>query len=190
MPQSTNIEYLNSFIDETISNLSQVRINGVKKELSFTINCRDLEDFNYKDIRQSEKFKSIFEQLKDACGPTLYWFEIISATTSKDIINALSEYKVSSDSKATPALRSKIDFDSRTLYVGKVKGSFWGRLITHLGFLKVNKTQGLQLYYWTKSLPLELKVHLLEFEDNMANIMPIIEYAFARQLNPLAGKHT
>lgn len=189
MPQLTKIEYLNSFIDETISNLNQVRINGVKKELSFTINCGDLDDFNYNDIRQSDKFKSIFDQLKDACGPTLYWFEIISDTTSRDIINALSEYKVSLDSKATPALRSKINYESRTLYVGKVKGSFWGRLITHLGFLKVNQTQGLQLFYWAKSLSLELKVHLLEFDDNMADIIPIIEYAFAKHLKPLAGKH-
>lgn len=189
MPQPTNIAYLNSFIDETISSLHQVRINGVKKELSFAINCGDLDDFNYTDIRQSEKFRSIFDQLKDIGGPTLYWFEIISDASSFDIINALSEYKLSLDPKATPALRSKIDYESRTLYVGKVKGSFWGRLITHLGYLKVNQTQGLQLYYWAKSLSLDLKVHMLEFDDDMADIMPIIEYAFAKHLKPLAGKH-
>ena len=72
----TNTEYLQTFLDTTISNLSHARLNGPKKELSFTINCKDLEDFNHIDIRQSEKYKSIFDQLKDADAPTLYWFEI------------------------------------------------------------------------------------------------------------------
>ena len=74
----TNVEYLQDFISTTITHLDHIRVNGVKKELSFIIKCKDLNDFNYVDIRNSEKFKLIFEQLKDASGPTLYWFEIIS----------------------------------------------------------------------------------------------------------------
>lgn len=184
-----NTEYLQTFLDNTISNLSSARLNGPKKELSFTINCKDLEDFNHIDIRQSEKYKSIFDQLKDANGPILYWFEIISETNPSEVIKALNEYKLLTNAKSTPALKKNIDLNSKTLYVGKVKGSFWGRLITHLGFYKVNATQGLQLYYWAKPLSLDLKVHIMEFDRNMADTMPIIEYAFARQLKPLAGKH-
>lgn len=86
-------------------------------------------------------------------------------------------------------MKKNINLNSKTLYVGKVKGSFWGRLITHLGFYKVNATQGLQLYYWAKHLSLDLKVHIMEFDNNMADTMPIIEYAFAKQLKPLAGRH-
>jgi hypothetical protein len=173
----------------TITHLEDVRANGVKKELSFTISCRDLDDFNRDDIRQSDKFKQIFNQLKDVNGPTLYWFEIISETDTKKVINALANYKASANSKATPALKTKINYDSKTLYVGKVKRKFWGRLIQHLGFFKVDATQGLQLFYWAKDLSLDLKINILEFDNNMADIMPVVEYTFAKRFQPLVGKH-
>ncbi|HPH36261.1 MAG TPA: hypothetical protein PL108_01290 [Sediminibacterium sp.] len=185
----THLDYLQDFIGTTIKHLEQVRSNGLKNDLSFTINCSDLEDFNYIDIRQSTKFKPIFDQLITANGPILYWFEIISNTETKKILESLNNYKDSDKPKATPALKQKIDYDSRVLYVGKVKGIFWGRLIQHLGFFKVNATQGLQLFYWAKDLSLDLKIHVLEFDKNMADIMPIIEYAFAKKLQPLIGKH-
>lgn len=185
----TNIEYLNEFIGTTITNLEHIRKNGVKKEFSFTISCSDLDDFNHIDIRQSEKFKEIFDELKKVNGPTLYWFEIISNTDTKQVISALSAYKTKEGAKATPALKTTINYDSKILYVGKVKGTFWGRLIQHLGFFKVNGTQGLQLYYWAKDLSLNFKVHTIEFDKNMKDVMPIVEYAFAQRLQPLAGKH-
>ncbi len=185
----TNIEYLQEFIVSAISHLEHVRANGIKKEFSFTIDCSDLDDYNYIDIRNSEKFKMIFDQLKSANGPTLYWIEIISDTDTKKVIEALKHYKASDKSKATPALKSTINYNSNILYVGKVKAAFWGRLIQHLGFLKVNATQGLQLFYWAKDLSLTLKVNTIEFDNNMADIMPIVEYAFAKRFQPLIGKH-
>lgn len=185
----TNIEYLQNFIGGTIKNLEKVRDNGVKKELSFDINCIDLEDYNHTDIRQSEKFKKIFDQLKNASGPTLYWFEITSDTDTHKVIEALNTYKNSQNPKATPALKNKINYTSKVLYVGKVKGTFWGRLIQHLGFFKVNATQGLQLFYWAKDISLNLKVNILEFDNEMADIMTVVEYEFAKRLQPLVGKH-
>lgn len=184
-----HIDYLQDFIGTTIKNLEQVRTNGLKNELSFIIKCSDLENFNYVDIRQSVKYKPIFDQLITASGPTLYWFEVISNTETKNIFEALNKYKATEKPKATPALKKTIDHSSRILYVGKVKGAFGGRLIQHLGFFKVNATQGLQLFHWAKDLSLDLKVNVLEFDHNMADIMPIIEYAFAKKLNPLIGKH-
>lgn len=83
MSTLTNVEYSQDFIGTTITYLGHIRVNGVKMELSFTISCKDLDDFNYVDIRQSEKFKIIFDQLKDASGPTLYLFDIISDTDTK-----------------------------------------------------------------------------------------------------------
>jgi hypothetical protein len=185
----TNIQYLHDFVDTTIYNLQQIRENGVKREMRFEINCADLEDFNYSDIRNSDKFKPIFDQLANATGPSLYWFEITCDSDTKQVIECLKRYKLSEKAKATPALRTKINYDSKVLYVGKVKGLFWGRLIQHLGFFKVNATQGLQLYYWTKNIPLKLNLNVLEFDYNMADIMPVIEYAFAKRLSPLIGKH-
>lgn len=185
----TNIDYLKDFIGATIKHLEHVRANGVKKELSFIINCSDLEDFNNHDIRQSQKFKPIFDQLVVVTGPTLYWFEIVSETDTKKIIEALNNYKATEKPKATPALKLNINYNSKILYVGKVKGIFWGRLIQHLGFFGVPATQGLQLFNWTKDLSLKINVNVLEFENDMAEIMPIIEYAFAKRLQPLIGKH-
>jgi len=185
----TNVEYLQEFITTTIANLEHVRANGVKKEYSFTVDCSDLDDYNHVDIRESDKFKLIFDELKNASGPTLYWIDVVSDTDTKKIIEALNNYKTSDKPKATPALKSNIDYNSKTLYVGKVKGTFWGRLIQHLGFFKVNATQGLQLFYWTKELSLTLRCNILEFDNNMADTMPIIEYAFAGRLHPLIGKH-
>lgn len=185
----TNLEHLQEFIAATIANLENVRINGVKKEFNFSIDSSDLDDYNYSDIRKSAKFESIFEELKKITGPTLYWIEIISDTDTKKIVEALNSYKNSGNAKATPALKSKINYETRTLYVGKVKGSFWGRLIQHLGFFKVKATQGLQLFYWSRDLSLTLKFNILEFDKNMADTMPIIEYSFARRLHPLIGKH-
>lgn len=185
----TNIKYLQDFIGTTIKDLEHICVNGVKSEFSFDFSCNDLEDFNHVDIRQSTKFKAIFDSLKEVKGPVLYWFEIISQTDSKKIIDSLNCYKTSEKPKATPALKRTINYDSKILYVGKVKGIFWGRLIQHLGFFKVNATQGLQLFYWTKDLSLDLKINILEFENNMADIMPVFECAFAKRLQPLLGKH-
>lgn len=185
----TNVEYLQDFIVRTITHLEHIRANGVKKEFSFMICCKELDDFNNVDIRESKKFKLIFDQLKEASGPTLYWFEIISETDTKKVVEALKNYKKNKNSKATPALKTIINYDSKILYVGKVKGTFWGRLIQHLGFFKVNSTQGLQLFHWAKDLSLDLKINILEFDNSMADIMPIVEYAFAKRLQPLVGKH-
>ena len=185
----TNVEYLKEFIGTTITYLEHVLANGVKKELSFTISCLEFDDCNCPDIRQIDKFKLIFDQLKNAAGPTLYWIEIMSDTDNKKVIEALKTYKASMNPKATPALKSTINYDSKILYVGKVKGTFWGRLIQHIGFSKSKATQGLQLFHWTKELSLTLKVNILVFDNNMADLMPIFEYAFAKRLQPLIGKH-
>jgi hypothetical protein len=163
----TDQEFLDNFLYSTIVNLENARSNGSVKELSFEINCSDLEDFNFIDIRQSDKFKVIFDKLMVLRGPTLYWFEIISDIDTRKVIEEFNNYKTGMSSKATPAFKNTLDYDSKTLYVGKVKGTFWGRLIQHLGFFKVNGTQGLQLYYWAKDISLNLRVKIFVFDENI-----------------------
>lgn len=187
--EQTALDYLKQFLGDTIDILEGVRQNGVKRELSFVIDCSNLEDFNNNDIRDSPIFKDIFCELRKSNGPTIYWIEIVSETDRSSIIDALKLYKTGYNPKATPALKTTINYKSSILYVGKVKGTFWGRLIQHLGFFKVNATQGLQLYHWTQNLNLILKVNILEFNSDMADILPLIEYTFAKRLQPLVGKH-
>jgi hypothetical protein len=183
------IEEIKKICEAAAKPLHEVSINGIKSYSAFDIDCQSLEDYNYADIRDSERFKEIFSQLKAVTGPVLYWFEIGSDFSTQDIISEFNKYIDSGDCKTLPALKKTINYDTNALYVGKVKGKFWGRLIQHLGYYKVKATQGLQLYCWTRNLPLKMKVHVYEFENNMAELMPIVENALAKELKPLIGKH-
>jgi hypothetical protein len=58
-----------------------------------------------------------------------------------------------------------------------------------LGYYKVQRTQGLQLYYWTKELNLNLKLVVFEFEGEMINLMEVLENDLAKHIKPILGKH-
>ncbi|WP_192820959.1 hypothetical protein [Rufibacter sp. LB8] len=184
-----HIDRIKEICGQAAEPLIEVSRNGIKSYQTFEVDCKDLEDYNHIDIRDSEKFKETFSQLKKVTGPVLYWFEIISDIDNQAIIAELTKYINLGDYKSVPALKKTLNFDTRALYVGKVKTQFWGRLIQHLGYYKVKATQGLQLYYWAKNLPIKFKIHVYEFEKNMADLMPIVENALAKELKPLIGKH-
>ena len=154
--------------------------NGVKNKKEFHINCNELEDYNTIDIRDSEKYKVLFDEIKEFVGPCLYYFEITSGNLSTEIVDKIKEYSTTENSKSIPAIKKTIS-ESKILYVGKVKRLFWGRLIQHLGYYKVNRTQGLQLFYWTKTLNLNLKLTVFEFEPEMINLMEEIGRASCRE---------
>lgn len=170
------------------ASLQNVYINGAKKTVEFQIDCTDLEDYNQIDIRQSENYREMFAELQTLSGPCLYFFEITSDNKSIEIIEKIKEYSAKENSKKTPAMRSRI-IESKILYVGKVKRSFWGRLIQHLGYFKTPQTQGLQLFYWAREINLNLKLTVFEFESEMINLMEVLENDLARHLNPILGKH-
>lgn len=171
------------------SSLNSVYDNGFKKEFEFEINCESLKDFNNIDIRESIEFKAIFDKLIDLNGPVLYWFEILSEIDNENLRLKLKDYSDTENSKATPAMKKTFDENSKCLYVGKVKKGVWGRMIQHLGFYKVQRTQGLQLFHWAKELKLRLKVHLYEFEPEMADLISVFEIELAKYKKPIVGKH-
>ncbi|MBF4515466.1 hypothetical protein IRZ71_03895 [Flavobacterium sp. ANB] len=171
-----------------VTPLLNVSKNGAKRIKEFYIDCSTLEDYNYNDIRESEKHKLLYKELKEMDGPCLYFFEIISNNLSSEIINKIREYSISENAKSIPAIKKNIP-ESKILYVGKVKRHFWGRLVQHLGFYKVNRTQGLQLFYWSKELHLNIKVTVFEFEPEMINLMEVLENELAKKLKPILGKH-
>jgi uncharacterized protein YihD (DUF1040 family) len=169
-------------LTEQVSNLPDIK--------TFEIDCSQLKEFLNVDIRYSEEFKELFEKLMQIKGPCLYWYKIISDNTSAEIIYSLKEYKSKLD-RSVPAIKSdkSIFMNSRILYVGKVKRDFYGRVIQHLGCHTVARTQGLQLNYWAKEIGLKLELNVMEFDLKMANILPVVEFAVANELNPLIGKH-
>ncbi|MFA9188215.1 hypothetical protein AAGV33_09260 [Flavobacterium sp. FBOR7N2.3] len=168
--------------------LQNVSKNGVKRTKEFYINCCELEDYNHIDITNSDKHGKMFIELKEFVGPCLYYFEITSDNLSSEIVSRIRKYSISENSKSIPAIKSKI-VESKILYVGKVKRHFWGRLIQHLGYYKVNRTQGLQLFYWAKELNLNLKLTVFEFDADMINLMEVLENDLAKHLKPILGKH-
>jgi hypothetical protein len=187
------IQDLNNQIKEICGNayrpLEKVHKNGFKKHYEFEIDLSSLRDFSNEDIRYSVEHSEKFDKLKSMTGPVVYWFEFVSEVDSYALVELFKEYKDKPGRKAIPALKVQPSHGTTVLYVGKVKTQFWGRVIQHLGFYKVQGTQGLQLYHWARPLGLKLKVHALEFEPEMENLMPIIENGVAAELKPLLGKH-
>lgn len=172
----------------SIESLQKVADYGAKQIKTFEIDCNLLEDYNNVDIRNSEKFKELFSDIKTITGPALYYFEITSHHSSNDVVENIYKYSKLEKSKKTPAVKKKIPA-SMCLYVGKTKKHMWGRLIQHFGFYRVNSTQGLQLYYWAKDISLKLRLTVIEFEPAMSNLLVILENDLAYKLNPILGKH-
>lgn len=173
---------------KTAASLYNVSENGAKQIKEFKFDFTDLDDYNSIDITQSEKFKSLFDDIKQITGPAIYIFEILSDHSPSIIVSALNAYSATEDAKAVPAIKKNIS-ESKILYIGKVKRNMWGRLVQHLGFYPIRLTQGLQFFYWAKGISLSAKLTILEFEPEMANLMGVIEGELAAQLKPILGKH-
>lgn len=180
---------LSDFLSDAITSLENLRKNDVRKEFSCIFKCAELEDYLNQNITESIQFCELFKELMEIKGPVLYWYEIISNHSNDEIINSLQMYEQKQNHRAIPVFFKGYNKNTRILYVGKCKGKFWGRVIQHLGYFKIPTTQGLQLYHWAKELHLEVKLHALEFTEDMADIMPIVESYFAKKLHPLVGKH-
>ena len=180
---------LSGFLSDTISSLENLRKNDVCKEYSCVFKCAELEDYLNHDIRDSVKYCGVFKELMEIKGPVLYWYEIISDHSNDEIMSSLLAYKQQKNHRIIPVLYKGYNRKTTILYVGKCKKKFWGRVIQHLGYFNTPTTQGLQLYHWAKEIHLEVRLHTLEFAEDMADIMPIMEFDFAKRLHPLVGKH-
>jgi len=193
MSQSKPFNMLKELIQQAcvkaINSLLTVSQNGISEPKIYHFDCSALEDFNHIDIRKVEPYQKDFEELSAINGPVLYYFEIASNHTGTEIRDAFEHYKKTMSSKATPAIKRGFDPASNILYVGKVKRSFWGRVIQHLGFYKVDRTQGLQLFYWGKSIGLKVNLFVYPFPEEMVEYMEIIEREVASKLKPILGKH-
>jgi len=164
-------------------------LTGVVQEHNEVISCDSLNDFMNNDIRNSIDFKEFFDILKSMKGPCLYWFEILSKNTHEEIRQKLIEYKHTPCVRANSAMWKYTIPNSKYLYVGKVKKGISGRIVTHLGYNKNPHTSGLQLFHWSKGMNLKLKLNVMEFIPEMADLMGIVELKIAQNLHPIIGKH-
>jgi hypothetical protein len=148
------------------------------------------------DVNISEYFKE-FTALKDIKKPVLYWFELASSNNNnairEDFFNGYREpikRRVKTPYRNTSSYKNTYNPNSTTLYVGKVEIGFLGRLVTHLGYAKSEKTAGMQLFHWYR--PEEfgvLKLNYIVFEENMKHLIVILENKLAKELEPLIGRY-
>lgn len=169
--------------------LLRVSENGVKQMHQFDIECFAMKDYNYVNVLKDSDFSHIFERVVNITGPCLYYFTIESDHHADEIISRVQIYKNTPGAKSVPAIKKNFP-RTKVLYVGKVKKAFWGRLVQHLGYYKVPRTQGLQLFYWTQNTNLKLKLNVLEFEVEMADYMAVLEIKLAKELQPILGRHS
>ncbi|MGN6647215.1 MAG: hypothetical protein ACTHJT_11875 [Cytophaga sp.] len=169
--------------------LQRVSQNGAKETYEFDIDCFEMKNYNHVSVLKESDFSKVFDIITKISGPCLYYFEIQSDHSAEEIVDRVNKYRLIKDSKAVPAIKKNFS-KSKILYVGKVKKAIWGRLVQHLGYYKVPRTQGLQLFYWTQGTNLSLKMKVLEFEHEMADYMGVLETKLAKELKPILGKHS
>lgn len=181
-------EKVKEFSINAIAPLLNVSEKGAKQIYQFDIDCYEMKDYNFVNVLKESDFSHIFDVVTKISGPCLYYFEIKSNHSAEEIVKRVTEYRLTQDSKAVPAIKRNFP-KSKILYVGKVKKGIWGRLVQHLGYYKVQRTQGLQLFHWTKGTNVLLKMNILEFEQEMADYMGVLENKLANELKPILGKH-
>lgn len=177
---------IKTFTEDLLNTLKDFRKNNIAHQ-SFDIDCDKLDDYREVDIRKAADYMDLFAELKASNTPTLYWIEILSDTCNEAIYERLNNYTIN---RSVTSKKSKCNTNTRTLYVGKVKNGFWGRVITHLGYNKSVNTQGLQLYHWTNNAGLKLRFNYISFSESMVELISIYEILLAKELKPLLGtKH-
>lgn len=184
-------KFLTQKMELSIKNLNSSIYNS--KEVKSIMLDNSFFDSRYfeNDIRKLE-LKKVFDNLQDIKLPVLYWFEIdTNFINAKKIRTLYLDYLEQKTNRKVSSYKKSFDENSKTLYVGKVKTGFWGRLITHLGYHKSCQTAGLQLYHWCNSangLP-ALKLNYIVFEREMEDLISILELELARELKPILGKY-
>lgn len=154
---------------------------NIKWEKCLVIKCQDLASV---DELKSTNVLDVFEEYKER--PAVYFFEVISDHKGPELVSALSSYK-SKRLRSCPKIEKSRSKDSRYLYCGSVKSGLHGRFIQHVGFGSPN-TYALQLFYWAKSMSLELNFYFAWLPPNYEEYTEMIESALADKLNPLVGK--
>lgn len=183
--------------------LSGFEVKSIPINENFLFNI----DKKGKEECQSQTEKNKLEYSKNL--PVLYWFSFAEDFKDQEKLrntfinfsrenngkrypekNEINEDNQLNFRRAISAIRAKsLDVNTRTLYVGKVKKGFWGRLATHSGWATSPKTAGLQLKFWYdfNEFP-SLQLNYITFEKEMDDFVSILEIELTKELKPLIGK--
>jgi hypothetical protein len=187
---------LNTFIADAIENLNNAQSKLLEHDIKSILIDKEYFDEKFMKINITEATED-FKLLKTIKEPVLYWYELNSSENNIIIREKYTAYrgltKISNNNveyRNTSSLKTKPDYNTKTLYVGKVETSFWGRLVTHLGYNKSEKTAGMQLFHWyNPALYGSIKLNYIEFDNDMKHLIIILEKQLAKELKPLIGRY-
>lgn len=161
-------------------------------------NTKDLPDHNnYSHSPNIDPiFQSIiFTKLNGINKHCLYWFELENEEKAATFVNLLNDYRKIEGCKTVPPANK--NRNSKVLYLGVRQGgagkngltNIEGRMNQHLGYYKIAKTQGLQLYEYAKGKDFNIVIKVIAFEGIETDCLNVIEKRLANKMKPLSGKH-
>lgn len=205
MHQEFIINELNKYkelLDKQIKKSTYVNQIIIDENFLFNIDCKTKEEMF------SIKVKKKLEEIKKS--PALYWITFDNESFyKKDVYdsyvesvtkNLTNEFKIGKDyyhendlkfRRVFSSYKSKNenDFNTQSLYVGKVENNLWGRLAVHCGWGTSPKTAGLQLRYWYDFHQYgNLTFNYLVFDNQFKYFVEVLEKELRNKINPLIGK--
>lgn len=183
---SSSLKLYASDLKESISQLSDNAFNKIE---TYELDCNSLPTIEngWKSGVEATQFISLIEPQYE--NPAIYWFEITSLHSARDIYDYVIELKEQKLRNLPAHKKLFSSWDSNILYVGKVKSNLAGRMLLHLGYGNAPSVQGLQLCHWLKHKDLKLKLNVIYLPKNLDVLAGVFELQLARQLKPILGKH-
>lgn len=184
------LEFLLTYSQELANSLSELKIDSFSNIHSISIDCRVLPRMGEeRDCRFHSNMSYYFTELMKIESPALYWFEITSKHTAQDLYSIIPTLNSIID-RSVPAYRKGFNsWDSKILYVGKVKSKLTDRMVVHFGYGRDKRTQGLQLCHWASELNLQLKFNYIILPSSLIEMAGIFEVKLAKYLKPIFGRH-
>lgn len=188
-------EILKDYRNTLLESLQAFDPNDFDKIVSLDIECEKIASFD-QDCHDSPESSKVFTLLHNNKNrnPAVYWFEITSEHTAKQIRDSYGDLQnKTSGLRTIPAINDKYNADSKVLYVGKGNENLSGRMFLHFGYEKKRTNlQGLQLCHWDYSgalKGLKLRLNLIYLPDHLKVFAPVFENELARKFQPILGKH-
>lgn len=202
------VSFLEGKIENYIAYLEEVKSLTPQKiiiDSNFFLNEIDNSEY---DKKKSLRVQEELEQYRKK--PILYWITFESNFCNKEnlyhcyketsINNSLQSFQKGYDIYRKEGLKhrrvfsatkskSKNDFLTNTLYVGKVESEIWGRLAVHSGWGSSPKTAGLQLHYWYDFETYgNLAFNYIVLDEKLKYFVEVLEKEMRDKLKPLIGK--
>lgn len=177
-----------NYVEELKESINQVTSDSFNNIETHEIDCGLMPSFE-QGFLASKHTETFILELKKNNKPAVYWFEVSSEHSAKDIYDPYPDLKKGSERNLPAFKKGFKSWQSKVLYVGKVKNNLSGRMFVHLGYHPKKTIQGLQLCHWTHQAGLKLKIHIIYLPENLEMLAGVLEFQLSRFLNPILGKH-